>query len=79
MEALDKRRLHLCLKFAKNCLKVEKVLGMFNKKTNINKMKTIKGNLDAISLKKGKYYTERKIITKRYQKSPISTLTKLLK
>ena len=68
MDSLDERRRLLCLKFAKNCLKIEKVKGMFKKKTNLHKMKK----------RKQKYYEESKIKTKRYQKSTIPYLTKLL-
>ena len=39
MESLDERRRHLCLKFAKNCLKNDKLNGMFNKKKDMHKMK----------------------------------------
>ena len=68
METLDERRRQLCLKFAKNCLKIEKVKGMFKKKTNLHDM----------ILRKHKFYQETKIRTKRYQKSAIPYLTKLL-
>ena len=68
MDNLDERRQQLCLKFAKNCLKIEKVKGMFTKKTNLHNMKTRKQN----------YFEERRIRTKRYQKSTIPYLTKLL-
>ena len=50
MDSLDERRRLLCLKFAKNCLKIEKVKGMFKKKTNLHKMKK----------RKQKYYEESK-------------------
>ena len=39
MERLDIRRRQLCLKFAKNCFKIDKVKGMFKKKENIHNMK----------------------------------------
>ena len=68
MDNLDEKRRQLCLKFAKNCLKIEKVKGMFKKKTNLHKMKK----------RKQKYFEERKIRTKRYQKSTIPYLTILL-
>ena len=68
MDNLDERRQQLCLKFAKNCLKIEKVKGMFTKKINLHNMKTRKQN----------YFEERRIRTKRYQKSTIPYLTKLL-
>ena len=68
MDNLDERRRQLCLKFAKNCLKIEKVKGMFTKKINLHNMKTRKQN----------YFEERRIRTKRYQKSTIPYLTKLL-
>ena len=68
MDTLDERRRKLCLKFAKNCLKNEKVKGMFKKKTNLHIMK----------MRNQKSYEERNIRTKRYQKSTIPYLTKLL-
>ena len=68
MDTLDERRRKLCLKFAKNCLKNEKVKGMFKKKTNLHIMK----------MRKQRIYEERYIRTKRYQKSAIPYLTKLL-
>ena len=68
MDTLDERRWKLCLKFAKNCLKNEKVKGMFKKKTNLHIMK----------MRNQKSYEERNIRTKRYQKSTIPYLTKLL-
>ena len=68
IENLDERRRQLCLKFAKNCLKIEKAKGMFNKKTKLHKMK----------MRKQKLYEEKNIRTKRYQKSAIPYLTKLL-
>ena len=68
METLDERRRQLCLKFAKNCLKIEKLKGMFKKKTNLHDMK----------LRHQKFYQERKIRTIRYQKSTIPYLTQLL-
>ena len=68
MENLDERRRQLCLKFAKNCLKIEKAKGMFKKKTKLHRMK----------MRKQKFYEEKNIRTKRYQKSAIPYLTKLL-
>ena len=38
IENLDDRRSQLCLKFAKNCLKIDKVKEMFKKRKNIHNM-----------------------------------------
>ena len=43
IETLDQRREQVCLKFAQNCLKNEKVRNFFPKKKNIHQMKKRKG------------------------------------
>ena len=43
IETLEQRREQLCLKFAQNCLKNEKVRNVFHKKKNIHQMKKRKG------------------------------------
>ena len=68
MDSLDERRRQLCLKFAKNCLKNEKLNGMFNKKNDIHQMKK----------RNTKKYEERISKTERYKKSAIPYLTNLL-
>ena len=68
MESLDERRRHLCLKFAKNCLKNDKLNGMFNKRKDMHKMKK----------RNRKEYEEKMSKTKRYKKSAIPYLTNLL-
>ena len=68
MERLDVRRRQLCLKFAKNCLKIDKVKGMFKKQENFHNMKK----------RKQKIYDEKMPRTKRYQRSAIPYLSRLL-
>ena len=68
IESLDERRRKLCLKFAKNCLKIDKVKGMFKKKKNIHNMQK----------RKSKIFEEKCAKTKRYQISAIPYLSKLL-
>ena len=69
MDSSDERRRQLCLKFAKkNCLKKEKLDGMFNKKNEIHQMR--KRNTTK--------YEERISKTNRYKKSAIPSLTNLL-
>ena len=68
IQSLDERRKQLCLKFAKNCLKIDKVKGMFEKKKNIHNMKK----------RRPKIFEEKNAKTKRYQISAIPYLSKLL-
>ena len=68
MDSLDERRRQLCLRFAQNCLKNEKLNGMFNKKKDLHQMKK----------RKRKEYEERMAKTKRYKQSAIPYLTNLL-
>ena len=68
IENLDERRKQLCLRFAKNCLKNDKVKGMFPKRKTIHKMKK----------RKEMKYSVRFARTKRYKKSTIPYMVGLL-
>jgi hypothetical protein len=61
LENLDDRREKLCLKFAKNCLKHEKVKNMFPKNIPKHKMKK----------RKTQRFKTRLAKTKRFKKSAI--------
>ena len=69
IETLDKRRDRLCLMFAKNCLKSEKLRNLFERNNPTHKMK--KRN-------KPKSFKCKKIRTERYKKSSIPFMTNLL-
>ena len=64
LDTLDERRRKMCLKFAQNCLKKEKVKSMFSK----HKMELRKTNKFEIN----------KLRTRRYQKSAIPYMQELL-
>ena len=68
IETLDQRREQLCLKFAQNCLKNEKVRNFFPKKKNIHQMKK----------RKGQQFVINKTNTKRYKRSAIPYMQNLL-
>ena len=68
MERLTKRREKICLRFAKNCLKNEKVRNMFPKNVTEHKMKTRKSKGFKVQLAK----------TKRYKNSAIPYMVNLL-
>ena len=68
LESLHNRREKMCLKFAKNCLKNDKVKGIFSKNESNHKM--IK--------RKSKLYAEKLIKTKRYKNSAIPYMVRLL-
>jgi hypothetical protein len=68
IETLEKRREFLCLKFAKNCIKSEKVKDLFQPHTSKHKMKKRKQN---------KFKTTRSK-TRRMQKSALPFMRKLL-
>ena len=68
MKTLVDRRRQLCLNFAKNCLKNEKVKGMFQKKKQIHVMKK----------RNNKEFEEKDPRTQRYKKSAIPYFTNLL-
>ena len=68
MEKLEKRREKICLKFAKNCLMNSKVKNFFPKKINLHIM----------NRRKNITFKNKIIKRKRYQKSAIPYMTKLL-
>ena len=68
LEKLEKRRENLCLKFAKSCLKTEKVKGLFQKQESNHRMQK----------RKVRPFKEKLIKTKRYKKSAIPYMTELL-
>ena len=68
LEKLDDRRESLCLKFAKGCLKNEKVKTMFPKKEEKHMMKK----------RKNEKFTVKIIRTQRYKKSAIPHMVSLL-
>ena len=68
LETLEKRRDSLCLKFAKGCLKNEKVKDMFPVKIYQHKMKK----------RKNEKYLVKKMNTERYKRSAIPFMVTLL-
>ena len=68
LDNLDERRKIICLKFAKNCLKNEKVKGLFPKIERTLKMK----------LRKERKFKTNKKRTERYKKSTIPYMQELL-
>ena len=68
LEKLTKRREGLCLKFAKNCLKNDKVKSFFPRAKNKHKMKK----------RKQKKFKVNQIKTERYKRSAIPYMTNLL-
>ena len=68
LETLEQRRNNLCLKFAKACLKNEKVKNLFP--LNVNKHKMEKRSKEK--------YKVMKIRTNRYKKSAIPHMVSLL-
>ena len=68
IESLENRRKFLCLKFAKNCLKNEKLKDMFKYKNTKHLMKKRKEEKYEIKFAK----------TKRYKQSSLPYMTKLL-
>ena len=69
IETLEKRRETLCLKFAKNCLKNDKVKQLFPRNNSKHKMK---------KRKVSKKFKSRRSNTKRYKKSSIPYMINLL-
>ena len=69
LQTLEQRRELLCLRFAKKCLQNEKVKDMFPKKISVHKMKK----------RRNKPSKENNTKTKRYGKSAIPYMQKLLK
>ena len=68
LDTLDERRRKMCLKFAQNCLKNEKVKSMFPPKISKHKMQLRKTNKFEINKQR----------TKRYQQSAIPYMQELL-
>ena len=68
IETLDQRRERLCLRFAQNCLKNEKVSNLFPKKKNMHQMRK----------RKTQKFKVNKTNTKRYQRSAIPYMQNLL-
>jgi len=68
LEDLDKRRENLCLKFAKSCLKTEKVKGLFPRQESNHRMLK----------RKNRPFKEKLIKTKRYKRSAVPYMTELL-
>ena len=68
LDTLNDRRKKICLKFAKNCLKNEKVKNMFPMNMSKHKMK----------LRRTKKFEENIKRTERYKKSSIPYMQKLL-
>ena len=68
LETLNDRRKNICLKFAKNCLKNERVKDIFPKSENKHRM--IK--------RKKKMFKTKMIRTERYKKSAVPYMTSLL-
>ena len=68
LSTLDVRRESSCSKFAKNCLKNEKLKDIFPKTKSEHKMKK----------RKSKKFQKRRIKTQRYKKSAVPYMTKLL-
>ena len=68
LSTLDDRRESSCLKFAKNCLKNEKLKDIFQKVKSEHKMKK----------RKSKRFQNRRIKTQRYKKSAVPYMTNLL-
>ena len=68
LESLEKRREALCLRFAKNCLKHEKMKNLFPINTSKHSMKK----------RKQRKYQTKKHNTKRYKKSSLPYMRNLL-
>ena len=68
LNTLEKRREILCLRFAKNCLKQEKVKNLFPINKRIHKMEK----------RKNRRFKTKQICSKRYEKSAVPYMIKLL-
>ena len=68
LDGLNERRTKICLKFAKNCLKNEKVKDIFPKAELKHKMRKRKQNA----------FKVKRIKTERYKKSAVPYMTELL-
>ena len=68
LATLDKRRELLCLKFAKNCLKVDKLKKMFPKSSTMHNM----------SKRNFEFYRVNRTMTERYLNSAVPQMQRLL-
>ena len=68
IQSLDDRRKSLCLKFAKNCLKVDKLKKMFPKSSTMHNM----------SKRSFEFYKVNKTLTERYMNSAIPQMQRML-
>ena len=68
IDSLQDRRESLCIKFAKKCLKVEKLRKMFPKKASMHKMLK----------RKFEFYRVNRTLTSRYLNSAIPQMQRLL-
>ena len=68
MDTLDERRKKICLKFAKNCLKNEKVKNMFPQNESKHGM----------TLRRRNRFKVNKLRTQRYKKSAVPYMQTLL-
>ena len=68
LESLEKRRQNLCIKFAKQCTRNEKLKNMFPKNKKSHSMKK----------RSGEKFVVRKAFTERYRRSAIPNMQRLL-
>ena len=68
IESLDDRRKSLCLKFAKNCLKVDKLKKMFPKNSTMHNM----------SKRNFEFYRVNRTMTERYMNSAVPQMQRML-
>ena len=68
IESLDARRKSLCLKFAKNCLKVDKLKKMFPKNSTKHNM----------SKRSFELYRVKRTLTERYLNSAVPQMQRML-
>ena len=68
LDSLEERREKLCLKFAKQCLKHEKLKGLFPRKVKNHVMEKRNGQKFAVN----------KSLTERYRRSSIPSMQRLL-
>ena len=68
LDSLEERREKLCLRFAKQCLRHEKLKDMFPKKIQNHQMKK----------RNGQRYVVEKTLTERYKRSSIPSMQRLL-
>ena len=68
LDSLEERREKLCLRFAKQCLRNEKLKSLFPKKVNNHLMEK----------RKGQKFVVTKALTERYRRSSIPSMQRLL-